>query len=191
MWALSNAKVFPLTGIEFCSPQGKPNPGHPFKPAFPNSKPRSRQVEPMVRAGHLMSVSSCRGIAFIHHWRGAGAGGRNSNQICKKAQRPRPVWKPALIRGFIMDVIPVGFTGVCRNVSRHSPLPARRPNGQPPAAVHFRKRSASGLPPAEFEKTFRRRQKPVNAGLKEFRPPLIAQLPGLANLRTLLKPAKP
>ena len=87
-----------------------------FHTSVSKIKAALEQIEPMVRAG-ISVVSSCEELLFppLREPRLA----KKFDALCKK-HRAR-VLGTGVNPGFIMDVIPVCFTGVCRNVSVRSP----------------------------------------------------------------------
>jgi len=152
--ALSNAKVF--RSLDELLASGKPDVI--FQTSVSKLKAALAQVEPMVRAG-INVVSSCEELLYPPLREPELA--KEFDQICKKHNAR--VLGTGVNPGFIMDVIPVCFTGVCRNVSA---IHVQRVVNATTRRGPLQKKIGSGLPPAEFEKLFAE-GKAGHAGLKD------------------------
>jgi 4-hydroxy-tetrahydrodipicolinate reductase len=116
------------------------------------------QIEPMVRAG-ISVVSSCEELLYPPLREPELA--KEFDALCKK--HGARVLGTGVNPGFIMDVIPVCFTGVCRSVSA---IHVQRVVNAATRRGPLQKKIGSGLAPAEFEKLFAE-GKAGHAGLKD------------------------
>jgi len=121
------------------------------KDAFP-------QIEPMVRQG-ISVVSSCEELLFPQLREPELA--VKLDKACKDGKAH--VLGTGVNPGFVMDVIPVCLTGVCRNVKAVS---VQRVVNAATRRGPLQKKIGSGLAPAEFERLFSL-GKAGHAGLKE------------------------
>jgi hypothetical protein len=152
--ALSNAKVF--RSLDELLAAGEPEVI--FQTSVSKLKAALAQVEPMVRAG-VNVVSSCEELLYPPLREQELA--KEFDQVCKKHNAR--VLGTGVNPGFIMDVIPVCFTGVCRKVSA---IHVQRVVNAATRRGPLQKKIGSGLPPAEFEKLFAE-GKAGHAGLKD------------------------
>lgn len=129
-----------------------------FQTSVSKIKAALAQVEPMVRAG-ISVVSSCEELLYPPLREPQLA--KDFDALCKKHNAR--VLGTGVNPGFIMDVIPVCFTGVCRNVSA---IHVQRVVNATTRRGPLQKKIGSGLPPAEFEKLFAE-GKAGHAGLKD------------------------
>lgn len=116
------------------------------------------QVEPMARAG-ISVVSSCEELLYPALREPDMA--RQLDDTCKKYGAR--VLGTGVNPGFVMDVLPVCLTGVCRNVSA---IHIQRVVNAATRRGPLQKKIGSGLAPAEFECLFAE-GKAGHAGLKE------------------------
>lgn len=116
------------------------------------------QVEPMARAG-ISVVSSCEELLYppLRESRLA----KRLDAVCRK--HGARVLGTGVNPGFVMDVIPVCLTGVCRNVTA---IHVQRVVNATTRRGPLQKKIGSGLEPAEFERLFRK-GKAGHAGLKD------------------------
>ena len=152
--ALANAKVF--RSLEDLLAAGKPD--IIFQTSVSKLKAAIAQVEPMVRAG-ISVVSSCEELLYPPLREPELA--KEFDQLCKK--HSARVLGTGVNPGFIMDVIPVCFTGVCRNVSA---IHVQRVVNATTRRGPLQKKIGSGMAPTEFEKLFAE-GKAGHAGLKD------------------------
>ncbi len=116
------------------------------------------QVEPMARAG-ISVVSSCEELLYPALREPELA--RQLDETCKKFGAR--VLGTGVNPGFVMDVLPVCLTGVCRNVSA---IHIQRVVNAATRRGPLQKKIGSGLAPAEFERLFAE-GKAGHAGLKD------------------------
>jgi hypothetical protein len=116
------------------------------------------QVEPMARAG-ISVVSSCEELLYPALREPELA--RQLDDTCKK--HGARVLGTGVNPGFVMDVLPVCLTGVCRNVRA---IHIQRVVNAATRRGPLQKKIGSGLPPAEFERLFTE-GKAGHAGLKD------------------------
>jgi 4-hydroxy-tetrahydrodipicolinate reductase len=129
-----------------------------FQTSVSKIKAAIAQVEPMVRAG-ISVVSSCEELLYPPLREPELA--KQFDELCKKHNAR--VLGTGVNPGFIMDVIPVCFTGVCRNVKE---IHVQRVVNATTRRGPLQKKIGSGLQPAEFEKLFAE-GKAGHAGLKD------------------------
>jgi 2,4-diaminopentanoate dehydrogenase len=122
-----------------------------FKAAFD-------QIEPMARRG-ISVVSSCEELIFPQLLQPALAA--QLNDICKTGNAR--VVGTGVNPGFVMDVLPVCLTGVCRDVRA---IHIQRVVNAATRREPLQRKIGSGLLPAEFEKKFAE-GRAGHAGLKE------------------------
>lgn len=105
------------------------------------------QIEPMARAG-ISVVSSCEELLYppLREPRLA----KRLDQLCK--QHGARVLGTGVNPGFVMDVLPVCLTGVCRTVRA---IRIQRVVNAATRRGPLQKKSGSGLPPAEVERRFK------------------------------------
>jgi hypothetical protein len=116
------------------------------------------QVEPMVRQG-ISVVSSCEELLFPQLREPELA--VKLDKACKDGRAH--VLGTGVNPGFVMDVLPVCLTGVCRNVQA---VHVQRVVNASTRRGPLQKKIGSGLAPAEFERLFNE-GKAGHAGLKE------------------------
>ena len=116
------------------------------------------QVEPMVRAG-ISVVSSCEELLYPPLREPKLA--KQLDALCKR--HGARVLGTGVNPGFIMDVVPVCLTGVCRNVKA---IHIQRVVNATTRRGPLQKKIGSGLKPAEFERLFKE-GKAGHAGLKD------------------------
>ena len=136
----------------------KAKPDVIFHTAVSKLKEAYAQIEPMVRAG-ISVVSSCEELLYPQ-FREPGLAGK-LDQACK-AHGAR-VLGTGVNPGFVMDVLPLCLTGVCRNVSA---IHIQRVVNATTRRGPLQKKIGSGLLPAEFERLFAE-GKAGHAGLKD------------------------
>ena len=129
-----------------------------FHTAVSKIRPAVAQVEPMARAG-ISVVSSCEELLYPALREPELA--RQLDDTCKK--HGARVLGTGVNPGFVMDVLPVCLTGVCRNVSA---IHIQRVVNAATRRGPLQKKIGSGLAPAEFECLFAE-GKAGHAGLKE------------------------
>ena len=122
-----------------------------FKDAF-------AQIEPIARRG-ISVVSSCEELIFPQLLQPALAS--QLDEICKNGGAR--VVATGVNPGFVMDVLPVCLTGVCRDVRA---IRIQRVVNAATRREPLQRKIGSCLPPAEFEKKFRE-GRAGHAGLKE------------------------
>ncbi len=122
-----------------------------FKAAFD-------QIEPMARSG-ISVVSSCEELIFPQLLQPALAA--QLDKICKESNAR--VVATGVNPGFVMDVLPVCLTGVCRDVRA---IHIQRVVNAATRREPLQRKIGSGLAPAEFEKKFAE-GRAGHAGLKE------------------------
>ncbi len=153
--SLGHAKVYASLD-ELLAAAGKPDVI--FQTSVSKIKAALAQVEPMVRAG-ISVVSSCEELLYPPLREPALA--KDFDQLCKK--HGARVLGTGVNPGFIMDVVPVCLTGVCRSVSA---IHVQRVVNAATRRGPLQKKIGSGLVPAEFEKLFAE-GKAGHAGLKD------------------------
>ena len=116
------------------------------------------QVEPMARAG-ISVVSSCEELLYPAQREPELA--RQLDDTCRK--HGARVLGTGVNPGFVMDVLPVCLTGVCRNVSA---IHIQRVVNAATRRGPLQRKIGSGLAPAEFERLFTE-GKAGHAGLKD------------------------
>jgi 4-hydroxy-tetrahydrodipicolinate reductase len=116
------------------------------------------QVEPMVRAG-ISVVSSCEELLYPPLREPELA--KQLDAACKAGGAR--VLGTGVNPGFVMDVLPVCLTGVCRNVTA---IHVQRVVNATTRRGPLQKKIGSGLSPAEFERLFAE-GKAGHAGLKD------------------------
>jgi 4-hydroxy-tetrahydrodipicolinate reductase len=129
-----------------------------FQTSVSKIKAALEQVEPMVRAG-ISVVSSCEELLYPALREPELA--KQFDQLCKRHNAR--VLGTGVNPGFVMDVIPVCFTGVCRNVKA---IHVQRVVNAATRRGPLQKKIGSGLAPAAFEKLFAE-GKAGHAGLKD------------------------
>jgi len=129
-----------------------------FHTAVSKIKPTVAQIEPMVRAG-ISVVSSCEELLYppLREPRLA----KRLDALCKK--HGARVLGTGVNPGFVMDVLPVCLTGVCRNVTA---IHVQRVVNATTRRGPLQKKIGSGLAPAEFERRFKEGMA-GHAGLKD------------------------
>ncbi len=136
----------------------KSKPDVIFHTAVSKIKAAVAQVEPMARAG-ISVVSSCEELLYPPLREPQLA--RRLDAVCKK--HGARVLGTGVNPGFVMDVIPVCLTGVCRNVQA---IHVQRVVNATTRRGPLQKKIGSGLKPAEFERLFKE-GKAGHAGLKD------------------------
>jgi len=116
------------------------------------------QIQPIVRAG-ISVVSSCEELLYPPLREPKLA--KQLDALCKK--HGARVLGTGVNPGFIMDVVPVCLTGVCRNVKA---VHVQRVVNAATRRGPLQKKIGSGLQPAEFERLFKE-GKAGHAGLKD------------------------
>lgn len=129
-----------------------------FHTAVSKIKDAYPQIEPMVRQG-ISVVSSCEELLFPQLREPDLAARLDS--ACKDSNAR--VLGTGVNPGFVMDVLPVCLTGVCRNVTA---VHVQRVVNASTRRGPLQKKIGSGLAPAEFERLFDA-GKTGHAGLKE------------------------
>lgn len=153
--ALAEAKVYRSLD-ELLAAVGKPDVI--FHTSVSKIKAACAQIEPMARHG-ISVVSSCEELLFPSLRDPASA--THLDAVCK--QFGARVLGTGVNPGFVMDVLPVCLTGVCRSVKA---VHVQRVVNAATRRGPLQKKIGSGLPPAEFEKLFSE-GKAGHAGLKE------------------------
>ena len=113
-----------------------------FQTSVSKIKAALEQVEPMVKAG-ISVVSSCEELLYPPLREPELA--KQFDQLCKKHNAR--VLGTGVNPGFVMDVIPVCFTGVCRNVKA---IHVQRVVNATTRRGPLQKKIGSGLAPAAF-----------------------------------------
>jgi 2,4-diaminopentanoate dehydrogenase len=152
--SLARAKVF--RSLEELIEQAKPE--LIFHTAVSKIRDAIAQVEPMARAG-ISVVSSCEELLYPALREPELA--RQLDLVCK--QNCARVLGTGVNPGFVMDVLPICLTGVCRNVSA---IQIQRVVNAATRRGPLQKKIGSGLPPAEFERLFAE-GRAGHAGLKD------------------------
>lgn len=116
------------------------------------------QIEPMARRG-INVISSCEELLFPQLRQPELA--VKLDQACKDGKAR--VLGTGVNPGFVMDVIPICLTGVCRTVTA---VHVQRVVNASTRRGPLQKKIGSGLAPAEFERLFRE-GRAGHAGLKE------------------------
>jgi 4-hydroxy-tetrahydrodipicolinate reductase len=116
------------------------------------------QIEPMARRG-VGVVSSCEELLFPKLRDAALA--ETMDGICR--QHGARVLGTGVNPGFVMDLLPVCLTGVCRSVRA---VHVQRVVNATARRGPLQRKIGSGLPPAEFERLFAE-GKAGHAGLKD------------------------
>jgi 4-hydroxy-tetrahydrodipicolinate reductase len=116
------------------------------------------QVEPMARAG-ISVVSSCEELLFPALREPQLA--QQLDEVCKR--HGARVLGTGVNPGFVMDVLPICLTGVCRNVTA---IEVQRVVDATKRRGPLQKKIGSGLAPTEFERLFAE-GKAGHAGLKD------------------------
>lgn len=129
-----------------------------FHTAVSKMKAAYPQIEPMVRLG-INVISSCEELLFPQLREPELA--VKLDQACKEGKAR--VLGTGVNPGFVMDVIPICLTGVCRNVTA---VHVQRVVNASTRRGPLQKKIGSGLAPAEFERLFRE-GRAGHAGLKE------------------------
>jgi hypothetical protein len=151
---LSNAKVF--RSLDELLAREKPDVI--FHTAVSKIRAAAAQVEPMARAG-ISVVSSCEELLYPALREPELA--KHLDEVCR--QHGARVLGTGVNPGFVMDVLPVCLTGVCRNVRA---IHIQRVVNAATRRGPLQKKIGSGLAPAEFERLFRE-GKAGHAGLKD------------------------
>jgi 4-hydroxy-tetrahydrodipicolinate reductase len=136
----------------------KAEPDVIFHTAVSKIKDAYAQIEPIVRNG-ISVVSSCEELLFPQLREPELA--VKLDQACKAGNAR--VLGTGVNPGFVMDVLPVCLTGVCRNVRA---IHVQRVVNASTRRGPLQKKIGSGLPPAEFERLFNE-GKAGHAGLKD------------------------
>lgn len=129
-----------------------------FHTAVSKIRAAYEQVEPMVRQG-ISVVSSCEELLFPQLREPELA--VKLDKACKDGRAH--VLGTGVNPGFVMDVLPVCMTGVCRHVQA---VHVQRVVNASTRRGPLQKKIGSGLAPAEFERLFNE-GKAGHAGLKE------------------------
>lgn len=151
---LSNAKVF--RSLDELLAHEKPDVV--FHTAVSKIRAAAAQVEPMARAG-ISVVSSCEELLYPALREPELA--KHLDEVCR--QHGARVLGTGVNPGFVMDVLPVCLTGVCRNVRA---IHIQRVVNAATRRGPLQKKIGSGLAPTEFERLFRE-GKAGHAGLKD------------------------
>jgi len=136
----------------------KAKPDVIFHTSVSKIKAAVEQIEPMVRAG-ISVVSSCEELLYPPLREPKLA--KRLNSLCRK--HGARVLGTGVNPGFVMDVIPICLTGVCRNVTA---IHVQRVVNATTRRGPLQKKIGSGLAPAEFERRFNA-GKAGHAGLKD------------------------
>jgi 4-hydroxy-tetrahydrodipicolinate reductase len=153
--ALAGAKVFHSLD-ELRAAAGKPDVV--FHTSVSKIKAACEQIEPMARHG-ISVVSSCEELLFPSLRDPKAAA--QLDATCKK--HGARVLGTGVNPGFVMDVVPVCLTGVCRSVNA---VHVQRVVNATTRRGPLQKKIGSGLEPEEFEKLFSE-GRAGHAGLKE------------------------
>jgi 2,4-diaminopentanoate dehydrogenase len=153
--ALAKAKVFGSLK-ELLAAAGKPDVI--FHTSVSKIKAACEQIEPMAKHG-ISVVSSCEELLFPSLRDPKAA--KKLDAVCKK--HGARVLGTGVNPGFVMDVLPVCLTGVCRSVKA---VHVQRVVNAATRRGPLQKKIGSGLAPAAFEKLFSE-GKAGHAGLKE------------------------
>lgn len=152
--SLQNARVY--ASLEDLLAHGKPD--LIFHTSVSKIKAAVAQVEPMARAG-ISVVSSCEELLYPPLREPELA--KHLDAVCKAGNAR--VLGTGVNPGFVMDVIPVCLTGVCRNVRA---IHVQRVVDAKTRRGPLQKKIGSGLAPEEFERLFAE-GKAGHAGLKD------------------------
>jgi hypothetical protein len=136
----------------------KTRPDVIFHTAVSKLKDAYAQIEPIVRAG-ISVVSSCEELLYPQFREPELAG--KLDRACKAGGAR--LLGTGVNPGFVMDVLPLCLTGVCRNVSA---IHIQRVVNAATRRGPLQKKIGSGLPPAEFERRFAEGQA-GHAGLQD------------------------
>jgi len=136
----------------------KSKPDLIFHTSVSKIKAAVTQIEPMARAG-ISVVSSCEELLYPPLREPELAS--HLDQVCKAGGAR--VLGTGVNPGFVMDVLPVCLTGVCRNVTA---IHVQRVVNATTRRGPLQKKIGSGLAPAEFERLFAE-GKAGHAGLKD------------------------
>ena len=153
--ALAKAMVFRSLD-DLLAVAGKPDVI--FHTSVSKIKPACDQIEPMARHG-ISVVSSCEELLFPS-LRDPAAAARLDTTCQQFGAR---VLGTGVNPGFVMDLLPLCLTGVCRSVKA---VHAQRVVNATTRRGPLQKKIGSGLPPSEFEKLFAEGQA-GHAGLPE------------------------
>ena len=136
----------------------KSKPDVIFHTAVSKIKAAVAQIAPMARAG-ISVVSSCEELLYppLREPRLA----KQLDALCRK--HGARILGTGVNPGFVMDVIPICLTGVCRNVTA---IHVQRVVNAATRRGPLQKKIGSGLAPAEFERQFKE-GKAGHAGLKD------------------------
>ena len=129
-----------------------------FHTSVSKIKPACDQIEPMALQG-ISVVSSCEELLYPM-LRGPAIAA-NLDAVCKR--HGARVLGTGVNPGFVMDVLPVCLTGVCRSVRE---VHVQRVVNAATRRGPLQKKIGSGLAPEEFEKMFQE-GRAGHAGLKE------------------------
>ena len=129
-----------------------------FHTAVSKIKAAIAQIEPMARAG-ISVVSSCEELLYPPLREPELA--QQLDAVCRT--NGARVLGTGVNPGFVMDVIPICLTGVCRNVTA---IHVQRVVNATSRRGPLQKKIGSGLAPAEFERRFAAGQA-GHAGLKD------------------------
>jgi 4-hydroxy-tetrahydrodipicolinate reductase len=152
--SLGNAKVFG-SYAELCA-AGRPDVV--FHTSVSKLADACAQIEPIVRSGCCV-VSSSEELLFPKLRDSALA--ERLDQACKAGKAS--ALGTGVNPGFVMDVLPVCLTGVCKEVTA---VHVQRVVNATTRRGPLQRKIGSGLPPAEFERLFSE-GKAGHAGLKE------------------------
>jgi 2,4-diaminopentanoate dehydrogenase len=129
-----------------------------FHTAVSKIRDAAAQVEPMARAG-ISVVSSCEELLYPPLRDPELA--KQLDDVCRR--HGARVLGTGVNPGFVMDVLPVCLTGVCRNVTA---IDVQRVVDATKRRGPLQKKIGSGLAPAEFERLFAE-GRAGHAGLKD------------------------
>jgi len=152
--SIRNANVFRTVG----ELTARVKPDLIFHTSVSRLKDAYSQIEPIVRAG-ISVVSSCEELLFPQLREPELA--VKLDKACKDGGAR--VLGTGVNPGFVMDVLPVCLTGVCRNVRA---IHIQRVVNASTRRGPLQKKIGSGLPPAEFERLFAE-GRAGHAGLKD------------------------
>ena len=152
--ALKNARVH--SSLEQLMAEARPDVI--FHTSVSKIKAAAAQIEPMARAG-ISVVSSCEELLYPPLREPDLA--RELDKVCR--ENGARVLGTGVNPGFIMDVVPVCMTGVCRSVRA---IHVQRVVNAATRRGPLQKKIGSGLAPAEFERLFAE-GKAGHAGLKD------------------------
>lgn len=129
-----------------------------FHTAVSRLKDAIAQIEPMTRAG-ISVVSSCEEL--LYPWLREPRLAAKLERSCRR--HGARVLGTGVNPGFVMDLLPICLTGVCRNVRA---IHVQRVVNAATRRGPLQKKIGSGLSPAEFERRFQQGQA-GHAGLKD------------------------